>query len=41
MLTFISLYGAFHYGGMSSPFVPWLLIALLLGFFYLAGRRSC
>ena len=40
MLTFISLYGAFHYGGMSSPFVPWLLIALLLGFFYLAGKEK-
>jgi len=40
MLTFISLYGAFHYGGMSSPFVPWLLIALLLGFFYLAGSEK-
>lgn len=40
MLTFVSLYGAFHYGGMSSPFVPWLLIALLLGFFYLAGSEK-
>ena len=40
MLTFVSLYGAFHYGGMSSPFVPWLLIALLLGFFYLAGKEK-
>lgn len=38
LLTFVTLYGSFHYGGMSSPFVPWLLIALLLGFFYLAGR---
>jgi signal transduction histidine kinase len=40
MLTFVALYGAFHYGGMSSPFVPWLLIALLLGFFYLAGSEK-
>jgi len=38
MLTFVTLYGSFFYGGMSSPFVPWLLIALLLGFFYLAGN---
>jgi signal transduction histidine kinase len=40
MLTFVALFGAFHYGGMSSPFVPWLLIALLLGFFYLAGSEK-
>lgn len=38
LLTFVTLYGSFFYGGMSSPFVPWLLIALLLGFFYLAGE---
>ena len=38
LLTFVTLYGSFFYGGMSSPFVPWLLIALLLGFFYLAGH---
>lgn len=38
MLTFLSLFGAFHYGGISSPFTPWLLIALLLGFFYVSNR---
>ena len=38
VLVFISLFGAFHYGGISSPFLPWLLVALLLGFFYLAER---
>lgn len=38
VLVFISLFGAFHYGGISSPFLPWLLIALLLGFFYMAER---
>ena len=38
MLTFLSLFGAFHYGGISSPFAPWLLIALLLGFFYVSNR---
>lgn len=38
VLVFISLFGAFNYGGISSPFLPWLLVALLLGFFYLAER---
>lgn len=38
LLTATSLIFAFFYGGMSSPSVPWLLIALLLGFFYLAGH---
>src|SRR5262245_20784165 len=34
-LTFVTLYGSYYYGGVSSPFLPWLLTALLLGFFYL------
>ncbi|TBW36120.1 hypothetical protein EYW49_14840 [Siculibacillus lacustris] len=38
LLTFTSLFGTFNYGGVSSPFLPWLSVALLLGFFYLAGR---
>jgi len=38
MLAFASLFGSFHYGGVSSPLLPWLLIALLLGFFYLSNR---
>ncbi|RYG27585.1 MAG: hybrid sensor histidine kinase/response regulator, partial [Burkholderiales bacterium] len=38
VLVFISLFGSFHYGGISSPFLPWSLIALQLGFFYLAER---
>jgi signal transduction histidine kinase len=38
MLAFASLFGSFHYGGVSSPLFPWLLIALLLGFFYLGDR---
>jgi signal transduction histidine kinase len=37
-LIFVSLFGSFFYGGVSSPFQPWLLIALLLGFFYLSDR---
>jgi signal transduction histidine kinase len=38
LLAFASLFGSFHYGGVSSPLLPWLLIALLLGFFYLSNR---
>jgi signal transduction histidine kinase len=38
LLSFTSLFGAFFYGGVSSPFLPWLIIALMLGFFYLHGR---
>lgn len=37
-LAFASLFGSFHYGGVSSPLLPWLLIALLLGFFYMGDR---
>jgi signal transduction histidine kinase len=39
-LVFLSLFGSFFYGGISSPFMPWLIIALLLGFFYLAARAK-
>jgi signal transduction histidine kinase len=35
-LVFLSLFGSFFYGGISSPFLPWSMIALLIGFFYLA-----
>ena len=35
MLIALTLYGSYFYGGMSSPFLPWLLIALANGFFYL------
>src|ERR1700682_557447 len=37
-LTFVTLYGSYYYGGVSSPFFAWLLTALLLGFFYLGER---
>jgi signal transduction histidine kinase len=37
-LTFVALFGSFFYGGVSSPFLPWLLVSLLLGFFYFARR---
>ena len=39
-LAFASLFGAYHYGGVSSPFLPWLIISLLLGFFYLSGPAA-
>src|ERR1700710_1079066 len=38
LLAFTSLFGAFFYGGVSSPFLPWLIVSLLLGFFYLSER---
>ena len=38
LLAFTALFGAFHYGGVSSPFLPWLIVSLLLGFFYLSHR---
>ncbi len=37
-LTIISVFGSFHYGGVSSPFLPWFLTAQMLGFFYLSDR---
>src|SRR5260221_14667216 len=37
-LTFVTLYGSYYYGGVSSPFLPWLLTALLRGVFYFRGR---
>lgn len=39
-LTFVSFYGSFFYGGVSSPFQPWVLTALMLGFFYLRERLT-
>lgn len=38
VLTFISVFGSFFYGGVNSPLLPWFLTAQLLGFFYLSGR---
>jgi len=37
-LTFVSVFGSFFYGGVSSPFLPWFLTALLIGFLYLGAR---
>ena len=40
LLAFASLFGAYFYGGVSSPFLPWILVSLLLGFFYLSERPT-
>lgn len=34
LLGFVSLFGSYHYGGFNSPFVAWILVALLLSFLY-------
>ena len=34
-LTFCALWACYSYGGMASPFLPWILIFPLLGFLYL------
>lgn len=36
-LVGLSLFGSFYFGGISSPLLPWFLIAMMLGFFYLAN----
>lgn len=38
VLTGVSVFGSFYYGGVSSPFLPWFLTAQMLGFFYLSER---
>ena len=35
-LAMTSLWGSYHYGGFSSPFMPWLVVSLMLGLFYLS-----
>ena len=40
MLIAVTLYGSYFYGGVSSPFLPWLLIALANGFFYLHNQSK-
>lgn len=35
-LTSVSLFGTYFYGNLASPFLPWLIVSLLLGFFYLS-----
>ncbi|MDO7843673.1 sensor histidine kinase [Sphingomonas immobilis] len=36
LLVGLSLFGSFFFGGISSPLLPWFLIAMVLGFFYLS-----
>jgi signal transduction histidine kinase len=36
MLVGLSLFGSFYFGGIASPLLPWFLIAMVLGFFYLS-----
>jgi signal transduction histidine kinase len=38
ILLFASLFGSYNYGGLSSPLLPWLVISLFLGFFYLSDK---
>jgi signal transduction histidine kinase len=41
-LLFAILWGCYFYGGLSSPFLPWLVTVPLLAFFYLgASEISC
>ncbi len=37
-LTFVVLFGSFHYGGVSSPFLTWIGVVPLAGAFYLGGH---
>ena len=37
-LLFAILWGCFFYGGISSPFLPWLVTVPLLAFFYLGAK---
>ena len=39
-LIFAILWGAFNYGGASSPFLMWILVVPLLAFFYLGAVRA-
>lgn len=36
VLVGLSLFGSFFFGGIASPLLPWFLIAMVLGFFYLS-----
>jgi len=38
LLAFASLFGAFFYGGVGSPFLPWLIVSVFLGFFYRSDK---
>jgi hypothetical protein len=38
-LAFVILFGSYHYGGTSSPFLCWLLTVPLVALFYLGSSR--
>jgi signal transduction histidine kinase len=37
-LAFLILFGSYHYGGASSPFLTWIAVTPLAGAFYLGGH---
>ena len=39
-LLFVILWGCYHYGGVSSPILPWLITVPLLAFFYLPSAKT-
>lgn len=39
-LMFCIFWGCYHYGGIGSPIMPWLVTVPLLGFFYLPERST-
>jgi signal transduction histidine kinase len=39
-LMFCILWGCYHYGGINSPILPWLITVPLLAFFYLPTRKT-
>lgn len=39
-LLFCILWGCYHYGGVGSPILPWLITVPLLAFFYLPTART-
>ncbi|MDQ6680219.1 MAG: HAMP domain-containing histidine kinase [Pseudomonadota bacterium] len=39
-LLFCILWGCYHYGGVSSPILPWLITVPLLAFFYLPTAKT-
>jgi signal transduction histidine kinase len=39
-LIFCVFWGAYHYGGVNSPIMPWLVTVPLLAFFYLPERKT-
>jgi signal transduction histidine kinase/CheY-like chemotaxis protein len=39
-LIFAILWGCIHYGGVSSPFLPWVVTVPLLAFFYLGSGTA-